>query len=311
MKAGLMQVFFWPTLKAEFQHATIEHDAFTSIRLGDLLLEAARTLLPVETVQTEVLPSTAFQRTSQFELVLSSLDLKPEESFAAYRVEGAETTLTTLQLLTGLPDEKIARFMYALEKMGAIQFRSAEDRRPARRMEPPQPQQPVREAQPKARIEEAPRPPAVEETPTGRHIEAESVRMELQKSEKRGEAEHHIKVADQFFRVAQEKFAELDYWKVTELCKQAIRHNPADPRYYHLMAKAYAHHPRFAKDAEQCFYKAIEVDPWNPDFHTDLARFYLQQGLPTRAVNQCEKALKIAPENADARGLLSEINARK
>ena len=120
-----------------------------------------------------------------------------------------------------------------------------------------------------------------------------------------------MKVAEQFFRVAQEKFSELDYWKVTELLKQAIRHNPADSRYYNLMAKAYAHHPRFAKDAEQCFYKAIEVDPWNPDYHVDLARFYLQQALPARAVGECEKAVKIAPHHTAARDLLSEISARK
>ena len=81
MKAAVMQVFFWPKLQAEFQHATIEHDAFTSIRLGDLLLEAARHLLPLESVLPHVPSGAAFQRTSPIGLVLSSLDLRPEESF--------------------------------------------------------------------------------------------------------------------------------------------------------------------------------------------------------------------------------------
>lgn len=316
MKAALMQVFFWPKVQAEFQNATIEHDAFTSIRLGDLLLESARTLVPTEVVMARLTSTVAFHRTSQFELVLSSLDLRPEESFAAYRVEGKETTLTTLHLLTGLPEEKIARFIYAIESMGAIQFRSADEKRqPPRRADQhptplptPIPHRDVPTPPPsRARGEDSSRMLS-EQTPVP-HPDA--VRMDVQKSDKKMEVEHHVKVADQFFRLAQDKFSELDYWKATELCKQAIKHNPSDSRYYHLMAKAYAHHPRFAKDAEQCFYKAIEVDPWNPDFHMDLARFYLQQGLPTRALNQCEKALKIAPQSIAARDLLTEINTRK
>ena len=146
---------------------------------------------------------------------------------------------------------------------------------------------------------------------TQRLGQSDQVRMELQKSDKKIEVEHHLKVAEQFYRMAQEKFQELDYWKVTELCKQAIRHSPRDARYYHLMAVAYAQHPRFGKDAEQCFYKAIETDPWNPDFHVDLAKFYLQQGLPSRAITQCEKALKIAPEHIAGKQLLDDITNRK
>lgn len=316
MKAALMQVFFWPKMEAEFQNATIEHDAFTSIRLGDLLLESARTLLPAEMVMARISDATAFHRTSQFELVLSSLDLRPEESFAAYRIEGKETTVTTLQLLTGMPEEKLARFIYAIESMGAVQLRSLEERRPVKKFDshatpvpqaiPSIPQTPVRETTPPPR----PVKPASEETPVPKADEA-AARMDVQKPERKMEAEHHVKVADQFFRLAQDKFAELDYWKATELCKQAIKHNPSDSRYYHLMARAYSHHPRFAKDAEQCFYKAIEVDPWNPDFHMDLARFYLQQGFPTRALSQCEKALKIAPQNPAAKDLMAELTTRK
>ena len=136
------------------------------------------------------------------------------------------------------------------------------------------------------------------------------VRMEVQKSEKKMEQEHHIKVAEQFFRLANEKYTELDYWKVTQLCKQAIRHNPTEPKYYHLMATAYSQHPRFGKDAEQCFYKALELDPWNPDYHIDLAEFYVHQGLTLRALNQCEKALKISPQHQKANEMYGSLKGR-
>lgn len=135
------------------------------------------------------------------------------------------------------------------------------------------------------------------------------VRMEVHKSEKKMEVEHYIKVAEQFYRLAEEKFLEEDYWKVAQLCKQAIKNHPVESKYYHLMATAYAKHPRFGKDAEQCFYKALEMDPWNPDYHVDLAWFYLSQGLSKRALTHCEKALQIMPHHEKAKNLMVEIKA--
>lgn len=135
------------------------------------------------------------------------------------------------------------------------------------------------------------------------------VRMEVHKSEKKMEVEHYIKVAEQFYRLAEEKFLEEDYWKVAQLCKQAIKNHPVESKYYHLMATAYAKHPRFGKDAEQCFYKALEMDPWNPDYHVDLAWFYLSQGLSKRALTHCEKALQIMPHHEKAKSLMVEIKA--
>lgn len=133
--------------------------------------------------------------------------------------------------------------------------------------------------------------------------------MEVHKSDKKMEVEHYIKVAEQFYRLAEEKFELEDYWKVAQLCKQAIKNHPTESKYYHLMATAYAKHPRFGKDAEQCFYKALEMDPWNPDYHVDLAWFYLSQGLSKRALTHCEKALQIMPHHERAKTLMVEIRA--
>jgi Tfp pilus assembly protein PilF len=123
--------------------------------------------------------------------------------------------------------------------------------------------------------------------------------------------EHNVKVAEQIFRLAQEKLLENDYWKVTQLCRQAIKNNPSESKYYHLMAVAYARHPRFGKDAEQCFYKAIEVNPWNAEYYVDLARFYMQKGLATRAMSHVERALKIEPQHVKALELISELTVQK
>jgi len=73
------------------------------------------------------------------------------------------------------------------------------------------------------------------------------------------------------------------------------------------MATAYAQHPRFGKDAEQCFYKALEMDPWNPDYHLDLAIFYYHNGLSKRALGECQKALKLAPQHDKAKKLMAKL----
>ena len=135
----------------------------------------------------------------------------------------------------------------------------------------------------------------------------QQVRMEVMKSEKKTEEDHHIRVAEQFYELADRNFTANDYWKAIQLCKQAIKNNPTQAKYYRLMACAYAQHPRFGKDAEQSFYKAIELDPWNPDYHMDLAQFYLQNGLSKRALNLCTRALKLAPQHPEAKKLYTDL----
>jgi serine/threonine protein kinase/ActR/RegA family two-component response regulator len=338
MKAALMQVFFWPVFEGEFFPASIEHDAFASIRIADVVLEAARTLVNPEQLESQLRSDLYVVRTAQFDVILSTLDIRPDESFLASRLEGEATTLNTLQILTGQTEEKINRFVYALLKLGAVQLRSAEERRVPRRQDVTVTQPtigyehlPVREVisfrtpppsdKPKLISSQTPTPNPP--TPTQRPAEAKTsiptaastsdsvLRMEQQKSESKIEQEHSVKVAEQIFRLAQEKFRENDYWKVTQLCRQAIKNNPSESKYYHLMAVAYARHPRFGKDAEQCFYKAIEVDPWNAEYYVDLAKFYMSQGLPTRAISQCERALKLAPQHIQASELLTELSVQK
>lgn len=331
MKAALMQVFFWPVFEGEFYSANIEHDAFASIRIADLLLEAARSLINTDQIPAQFQTDLYVVRTPQFDVILSSLDIRPEESFLASRLDAEATTLKTLQLLTGQTEEKINRFVYALMKLGAVQLRTAEERRPIRRADvaPATPvigydSKPVTEifssktekpkvAEPvNAASMTTPLPaPAVPRNDQRALSDESFVRMEQQKSEGKMEQEHNVKVAEQIYRLAQEKLAELDYWKVTQLCRQAIKNNPSESKYYHLMAVAYASHPRFGKDAEQCFYKAIEVDPWNPEYHIDLAKFYVQQGLPNRALSQCESALKLSPQHPKALELFSELSLQK
>src|SRR5262249_52495472 len=89
------------------------------------------------------IPSGAvLKRTPQFDSVLRSLPLNPEESFLVSRLEGENLTIETLNLLTGFNEETISKIIYALEKFGALQFASPPERSP-RRAEAPHPPAPV------------------------------------------------------------------------------------------------------------------------------------------------------------------------
>jgi hypothetical protein len=57
--------------------------------------------------------------------VLASLTLRPEESFIASRFDdGQHMTIPMLIALTAFNEEKIGRFVFVLEKLGALQFKT-------------------------------------------------------------------------------------------------------------------------------------------------------------------------------------------
>jgi serine/threonine protein kinase/CheY-like chemotaxis protein len=397
MISALHQVHFWPVFEGHFATAQIEHEAFCSIPMVDYLLNAARETIDYALIKAQVPNGVTMKRTEQFDYMLRTLNLNPEESFVASRFEGENITVDMLNLLTGLPEEKITRIVFALSKFGAIDFKAAEKpSSPSRRTDSPPKAEPVPvysvpPPPPKsARIETVqpiatPPPPSVpqpiatpvvtapvqaapavvktsnpsvttappptaqakpktatrpketgqdpkteaalrdnyllemqrrrftaipnEDTPTPTPTEAQ-VRMEVQKSAGMIEAEQHIKVAEQFFKLAEKKYEDGDFYNVTSLCKQAIQNHPTDPRYYQLMALAYSKHPRFLKDAQANWEKAIELDPWNPEFHVQLAEFYIQQGLWLRASNHVKKALTITPEHKRATELTQTLKGK-
>ncbi len=400
MLSALNQVHFWPVFEGHFATAQIEHEAFCSIPLVDYLLNAARETIDYALIKSQVPNGAAMRRTEQFDYLLRTLSLNPEESFVASRFEGENITVDMLNLLTGLPEEKITRIVFALSKFGAIEFKSPSERSAtsSRKMDsapkidstpiysppppppksarietvlpiptppvPPPPQSviapvtttPVQTApaavaaKTKSTVSATPvtAPPAAntkssptgtgtrtdpkteaalrdnyllemqrrrftaipgEDTPTPTPTEA-NVRMEVQKSAGMIEAEQHIKIAEQFFKLAEKKFEDGDFYNVTSLCKQAIQNHPTDPRYYQLMAQAYSKHPRFLKDAQANWEKAIELDPWNPEFHVQLAEFYIQQGLWLRASNHVKKALTITPEHKRAMELTQTLKGK-
>lgn len=123
------------------------------------------------------------------------------------------------------------------------------------------------------------------------------------------DAQAYWRIAEQFFQFARKEFDQGNFWKVTELCKHAIRNDATQGKYYHLMAMAYAHHPRFLDDAEQCFNKAIELEPAEAEYHLSLARFFLNSNQHQRAASEIARALELDPDNPVAEMLQRQLQS--
>ena len=54
------------------------------------------------------------------------------------------------------------------------------------------------------------------------------------------------------------------------------------------------------KDAQQCFERAIQIEPDNADLLNNIASIYVNNGTPQECINWCEKALKIKPDHQNA-----------
>jgi tetratricopeptide (TPR) repeat protein len=143
-----------------------------------------------------------------------------------------------------------------------------------------------------------------EETPE--HIpDPNSVRVEIQRTNVKIDQDRLDQEAERRYEKARESFTNGKYWEASHFCEQALALHE-DGRYYWLMGLAYSKHPRFRHKAEDSFHRAIKLDPVNDELHSDLAEFYVTQGLYMRARSHCQKALEIIPDQVRAKALLSE-----
>lgn len=301
MKQVVEEVFIWPVCEAKFFPATIENRSVASLRISDVLLQASRSSIDYNTITKEIPVKTLLRRTSQFEQLLSSFNLSRQESFLAYRIEGEDTSLESLKILTGLSEETVFRFVYLLKKVGAVEFHSrliTERKAGTHRIGSVRPPEPV--------TANVVPPPAVQLDIS----KASVVRMDVMKSEREQQLDGKEKAAEEMFRTAQKQYARGDYWETAHSCMQAIESHP-DARYYWLMALAYSHHLRFQKKAEDAYHQAIELDPYNPDYHAGLAEFYVKIKLYLRARNHCEDALRIIPDHRKALEVSASLQKHK
>ena len=308
MMQSLLQVFRWPAFQGEFINTKIEHDAFVRISLAGLLLEAAR-MVPSEIVEQFVPQEEFIIKTEKFEEIVETLALPRAESFLLSRIEGESTNVKMLLWLTGFSQEQIVRTIYALERMGALEYRKVSPQRTTRRLE-----ETWSEADPITSSPTPPIPTPEVKPPAEPAQSAPQVAQEPMRSEKTKIVEPPRRASSlttaPTYRTVQEKYDAGKYWEVERLCGLAIRNNPSDSRFHHLMALALSKFPHSLKAAEESFRLAMQLNPTILQYRFDLALFLKDHGRAEDAVFECEGILEMSPGHQEAKSLLKEIERK-
>jgi len=94
--------------------------------------------------------------------------------------------------------------------------------------------------------------------------------------------------------------------------QNACDQDPSKAEHFHWLAIAQSRNPRWKKDAEENFLKAIEKDPMNAEIYAHLGSLYARGGLHGKARDMFKKALQWDPTNQEAsEGLAQDEGGKK
>jgi tetratricopeptide (TPR) repeat protein len=117
--------------------------------------------------------------------------------------------------------------------------------------------------------------------------------------------------ADIKFRQGKTLHGQGRYEEAVAYLEEAIRIRRDKGDYFLLLAMCESKIKTYVQKAEQDFFKAIQLEPWNPEGYVGLAMLYKAEGLQTKAIKQLEKALEAEPDHASAREALEELTGGK
>ncbi|MBI4850265.1 MAG: protein kinase [Acidobacteria bacterium] len=105
----------------------------------------------------------------------------------------------------------------------------------------------------------------------------------------------------------------LEYYKVNlfgQACRAfqaAVSADPQEAEYHIYLARSLALMKDFYTEAEQEFYKAIELSPKNADYFAELGLFYQKINLTRQAMEMFDKAIELLPTHETAQRAKKEM----
>jgi hypothetical protein len=112
-------------------------------------------------------------------------------------------------------------------------------------------------------------------------------------------------IAEQNYHKARELTAAGDYYGAIILLKQAVAYAPDKAEAWFLLASCQERNPKWRREASESYQKALSIDPNYTDALISLGDLYKSEGLISRAQTCYEDALKISPDNPQAKSRLS------
>ena len=114
-------------------------------------------------------------------------------------------------------------------------------------------------------------------------------------------------MAECYFREAKKYFAQRDFHEVVNLMEEAVGIDASKVRYQCLLAQALSRNPKWRRNAEEHFKKALGLDRYDTESLVGLAELYEAVGLARRAQTLYSEAVEIDPGNAILRMKLSAL----
>ena len=117
-------------------------------------------------------------------------------------------------------------------------------------------------------------------------------------------------IAQHNFNRAKELTLGGDYYGAIVLLKQAVEFAPEMADAWFLLAACQERNPKWRRDAAVSYQKALSADPSHVEAMISLGDLYKLEGLASRAQSCYEDALKIAPDNQQAKSRLQGLKKK-
>jgi len=117
-------------------------------------------------------------------------------------------------------------------------------------------------------------------------------------------------IAEQNFTRAKELSIAGDYYGAIVLLKQAVDFAPDHAEAWYLLGACQERNPKWRREAAESFQRSLSIDPNKTDALISLGDLYRGEGLTSRAQSCYEDALKIAPDNQQAKSRLDAIRKK-
>jgi curved DNA-binding protein CbpA len=114
------------------------------------------------------------------------------------------------------------------------------------------------------------------------------------------------------FKHGKDQFDKGRFGEALSFFQNACEQDPSKAEYFRYLALAQGRNPRWKKDAEENFLKAIQIDPSDGDTYAQLGALYARGGLHSKAREMFKTALQWDPANQVAQeGLEAEEGGRR
>jgi curved DNA-binding protein CbpA len=116
-----------------------------------------------------------------------------------------------------------------------------------------------------------------------------------------------VQVAKAYMNKGAKAYKERNFAEAYEAFDMATKHNPADAKAWHSLARIASAMPSQIRQAVQAIETAVQRDPMNATYLKDAGLLCKKAGLNAKAERYLEEALKWDRENIDIQTALAEL----